>query len=293
MVLKLVPVGAVMLLGSWVLASEPDLLYADRSGPAISSSGIMTAATISLFAMLGFESASIPSDRVAAPARTIPRATMTGTLLLGVVYISVSAVIILLVPRDVLESSRAPFADLFGQFVSGDLDRIVALFIVASGLGALNGWVLLVGELTRCMATRGTLPVPLSRVNRYGAPAHALIVTGLLSSAVVLLNVSESLVEVFTVLSLLVTATSLPLYLFCALALLVLRRRKRLDSDGELVVVGALGAVYAIYTLIGVGAESALLAAVLAVIGIPLFLRTRSRRGVAHVEDRRGRTEQN
>lgn len=87
------------------------------------------------------------------------------------------------------------------------------MFVVVSGLGALNGWTLLAGEVSRTMAINGVLPIPLAQVNRRGAPALALVVTGVLASAMVLMNYSRSLVAGFSFLSLMVTAACLPLYL--------------------------------------------------------------------------------
>ena len=64
------------------------------------------------------------------------------------------------------------------RFAAAGVGRWLALFVVISGLGALNGWTLLVGELTRAMALNGVMPMPLARNNRRGAPAIALVVTG-------------------------------------------------------------------------------------------------------------------
>ena len=60
------------------------------------------------------------------------------------------------------------------RFVAAGSGRWLALFVVISGLGALNGWTLLVGELTRTMALNGVMPPLLARNNRRGAPAVAL-----------------------------------------------------------------------------------------------------------------------
>ena len=61
-------------------------------------------------------------------------------------------------------------------------------------------------------------------MNRRGRRA-GLIVAGVLASAMVLMNYSKSLVQGFTFLTLVVTAANLPLYLFCAIALVLLWRR--------------------------------------------------------------------
>ena len=224
--LKLLPMGFIILLGALAARDRAsDLYVAHPPTTPLTLEGLMAASTIALFAMLGIESAAVPAGRVRDPQRTIPRATMVGTLLTAAIYIAVSSMALLLIPQQELAQSNAPFADLLDTFMGVGNGRVLAVFVVVSGLGALNGWTLLVGELTASMARHGTLPGPLERLNARGAPAVALMVTGLLATAMVLMNYSKSLVEGFTFLTLVVTAANLPLYLLCAFALVVLWRR--------------------------------------------------------------------
>ena len=53
----------------------------------------------------------IPAGRVHDPSRTIPRATLIGTIVTAAIYIGVSAVPMLLIPQATLAASNAPFAD--------------------------------------------------------------------------------------------------------------------------------------------------------------------------------------
>src|SRR5262245_47468504 len=110
----------------------------------------------------------------------------------------------LLVPQAELAQSQAPFADLIARTSGGDFARAIALFVVISGLGCLNGWTLLVGELTRTMAINGILPKALARDNKRGAPAPALLVTALLATIMINMNYNRSLVEGFTFMSVIV-----------------------------------------------------------------------------------------
>jgi len=238
----------------------------------------MAASTVALFAMLGIESAAVPAGRVRDPDRTIPRATMAGTLLTAAIYVVVSSMALLLIPQQQLAGSSAPFVDLLDGFTGMGNGRLLAIFVVVSGLGALNGWTLLVGELTATMARHGTLPRPLERLNARGAPAIALLVTGLFATAMVLMNYSKSLVEGFTFLTLVVTAANLPLYLFCAWALVVLWRRGERRLPGDLLVLGLLGTAYAVFAFIGLGREPFLWALALGAIGLPLYALMRKRR---------------
>ena len=174
-----------------------------------------------------------------------------------------------------LANSEAPFVDLLNRLIGGNSGRWLALFVVISGLGALNGWTLLVGELTRTMATNGTVPAALARCNARGAPALALVVTGLLASAMVVMNYSKSLVEGFAFLSRMVTAANLPLYLCAAVALVLLGRAGKRARSRNLLVTGGLGMAYALFAFIGVGGEPLFWGLLLAAAGLPVYLLNR------------------
>jgi APA family basic amino acid/polyamine antiporter len=276
--LKLLPMLAIVLLGAWLLLTEPATYTRQVPTTPLSLDALMAASTIALYAMLGIESAAVPAGRVRDPERTIPRATMTGTLLTAAVYIVVSSMALLLIPQGKLAQSSAPFVDLLDDYLGSGVGRVLAVFVVISGLGALNGWTLLTGELTATMARHGSLPQPLARLNARGAPIVALVTTGLLATAMVLMNYSKSLVEGFTFLTLVVSAANLPLYLLCAFALLVLSRRRTARLPGDLWVLGLLGTTYSVFAFVGLGREPFLWAIVLGVAGVPVYLLMRLRR---------------
>jgi len=277
--LKLVPMAGIALLGAWVLFTTPASYTAHPPTTPLTLGNVTAASTIALFAMLGIESASIPASRVVNPGRTIPRATMTGTLLAAVVYIIVSAVPMLLIPQAELANASAPFALLMERHLGAGVGRWLALFVVVSGLGCLNGWTLLMGELTRTMANNGVLPAVLGRDNRRGAPAVALLVTGALASVMVWMSYSKSLVSAFTFITRVVTAANLPLYLCCSLALLVLwRRGEAPDAGRQAVLFGLAGVCYVVFAFIGSGHEPFLLALGLMAVGLPLYVVMRLRR---------------
>jgi APA family basic amino acid/polyamine antiporter len=164
------------------------------------------------------------------------------------------------------------------RFAAAGVGRWLALFVVVSGLGALNGWTLLVGELTRTMAENGVMPAPLAGSNRRGAPAVALLVTGVFASGMILMSYSRSLVEGFTFLSKVVTAANLPLYLCCSLALAILWRRSAKPAVRGMLGIGLLGAAYTAFAFIGLGHEPFVLGLGLAAMGLPLYVFMRWRR---------------
>jgi APA family basic amino acid/polyamine antiporter len=277
-ILKLLPMVAVIALGLWVLYDDPAAYARDVPRTPLSHPAMLAAATIALFAMLGIESAAMPAGRVKDPGRTIPRATFAGAVVTAAVCVAVTLVLMLLIPQAELAVSEAPFADLLERYGAAGSGRWLALFVVISGLGALNGWTLLLGEITHSMASHGVLPRRLALLNGRGAPSVALLCAGGLASAMILLTLSRTLVQGFTFLTLVVTAANLPLYLLCALALCALGWRVPGHRAYGLVVMGGLGAAYCLFWFVGIGAESSAWALGLAAVGLPVFLLRRWRR---------------
>ena len=275
--LKLLPMFVILGLGAWLLLTEPAVYTRHPPTTPITLEALMAASTIALFAMLGIESAAVPAGRVRDPEKNIPRSTLFGTLLIAVIYIGVSAMAMLLLEQDQLAQSSAPFADLLDQFVGAGNGRLLSVFVVISGLGALNGWTLVVSELTASMGRHGFLPQGVRGLNSRGAPWIALALTGALATVMVLMNYSKSMVEGFTFLSQVVTAANLPLYLLCAIALVVLTRRGDRKPPGSLFVLGILGTAYVVFAFIGLGREPFVWSLVLGVAGLPLYWLMRKR----------------
>src|SRR5215469_408560 len=274
--LKLLPQVGIVALGLW------ELVLAPHAGAAISVPqtpasvrDVIAASTIALFAMLGVECAAMPAGRVRDPERTIPRATFAGTLIVAFIYMCISVVPMLLIPQGELAASNAPFADLFTRFVGAGSGKLLAAFVVVSGLGALNGWTLILGELTRSFAHHGGFPAALGKLNARGAPVRAFVLTGAAASIVLLMNYDESTAAGFTFLSVMVTAANLPLYFVCAAAVLVLWRRGQITRIGarewRWYVAAVLALVYCIWVSFGIGGKSLLWALALGVLGIPIY----------------------
>ena len=103
-----------------------------------------------------------PRTRWRIPARTIPRATMLGTVV-------TAARLLVAVQHRAARRARGAARRLEravrgrgpGLLGRGAGAALVALFAAISAYGALNGWILLQGELPFAMATRRRLPAGL------------------------------------------------------------------------------------------------------------------------------------
>jgi APA family basic amino acid/polyamine antiporter len=241
----------------------------------ISVSGVTAAATLTLWAMLGLESATIPADKVANPGRTIPAATLLGTVITALVCAFACTTVLLLVPPATLAESNAPFVDLAAQFWGTGAGKLVAVFASISAFGALNGWILLQGELPSAMAKRGEFPSIFARESSRRTPGFALCFGSVLVTLLILANYQKSMVKIFTFMILLSTTACLVLYAVCSLALLRLQWKGQLRGARPgtlpLAIVGILATAYSLWAIVGAGAQAVLWGAGLLVLGLPLY----------------------
>jgi APA family basic amino acid/polyamine antiporter len=274
--LKVLPLIAAVVIALMVFGGGG---HAAPAAPApVNMNGISGAAALTLWAMLGFECAAVPAQRVVDPERNIPRATMLGTLLVGVIYFTAFVAIFLLLPSDVTAASSAPFADLATRYWGPVAGTLVVLFAAISCLGALNGWVLIVGDIPLALAERGVFPRWFAKLNRKGMPVGALILGAVLSCGLIAANYTRGLTELYGFMALLATVATLVLYLVCAVAALKLTKRG-IIRGGAMTWVTVLGVIYGLWTFYGAGFEACAWGAVLIATGIPVYLLMRSRGG--------------
>lgn len=272
-VLKLLPLLGVILLGGWLWVAQPGLYAVHIPPNPFSWHETLDATTNTLYGMLGIECAIIPAAKVINPARTIPRATIIGTLVTAFVYLGASLVPMLLIPQAELATSNAPLAELFAKYLGPQYGWWLALSIVICGLGALNGWTLIVGELTQTFAHHGRFPSAWGKSSSRGTPTTAFIVTGVFASVLLVMNYSDSTTKLFLLLSQVVTASNLPLYLACSLAAFVVWNRgstaRATGRDMLWLAAAAIAALYCVWTFVGVGLKPWLYTLGLAVAAVP------------------------
>lgn len=278
-VLKILPLLAVATLG---LISLHSTSAATSMSIPFSVSGVTAAATLTLWALLGLESATIPADKVANPGRTIPIATLLGTVITALICAIACTTVLLLVPPATLAQSNAPFVDLAAQYWGTNSGKLMAVFAAISALGALNGWILLQGELPRAMAIRGEFPRIFARESVHNTPGFGLCFGSALATLLILANYQKSMVSVFTFMILLSTTACLVLYAVCSAALLRLQWTQKLGALRRgtlpLAIVGILATAYSLWAIVGAGAEAVLWGAALLLLGVPLYYWFRSSR---------------
>jgi APA family basic amino acid/polyamine antiporter len=227
---------------------------------------------LTMWAFLGLESATVPADSVRDPDRTIPRATIAGVAFAAVIYIVSTAGVMAVVPPDVLAKTTAPFAEAARMLFGDVAGRVVAIFAAISAFGALNGWILVVGQLPRAVARDRLFPSVFGRTNAAGAPAPALLIGAVLTTLLIATNFSQSLVGLFTFFILLATLSTLVPYAFCAMASFLIPERdgRRLSTGAAVIAAIAFG--YALFVIGGAGADTVYWGFILLLAGLPVYV---------------------
>lgn len=270
--LKLIPVIGAVLVGIWALGtgSAPPPTMAGTE--PLSLSGVSAAATLTLFALLGFESACVVSDRVKDPETTIPRATVIAAAAVGLLYLLSCTTVTLMVPVDALQESNAAYATFFSRLVSPGAGQVVALFAAIAALGALNGFVLLQGDIPRDLAHRRLLPQAFARDNRFASPWITQIVSSGLASVIVYANYSRGLADLFAFMVKVTTSTAIILYIVGAASALVLERRGTIKISAGFAAATIIGFLYSAWAFYGAGLEASLWSLAMTAAGLPIYL---------------------
>ncbi len=236
--------------------------------------GLMQVVTLTLWAFLGLECATVPARAVQNADRTIPRATIAGTLAAALIYIVSTVGVMSVLGPETLATSNAPFADAASTIAGRWAGAAVGIGVAISCFGALNGWILMVGQLPMAVAQDGLFPPLFARVTGRGVPGTGLILAAVLSSTLIAMNYSQNLVALFTQIILLATLSTLVPYVFCALAGFLSRSAPNAGraigkTDGA---IAAAAFVYAVIAVAGAGSEVVYLGFLLLIAGLPVYV---------------------
>lgn len=271
-VIKILPLLFIIVFGLFFFKFENFPSFNLTGGSNFSA--LSAVATLTLYAFLGIECATIPAGNIENPEKTVPRATMLGAITVTILYILGTIVLFGILPLETLQNSPAPFAEA-AQIMGGDYGGyFVAIGVLISGVGVLNGWILITGQISMATAKDDLFPDYFKRENKKGAPVNGFIVGGVLSSIVMLMNYSEGLVDQFEFIVQLTVISSLLPYLFTAAsyALIIIEKRLHTKSWVKTFILSALGFTYSLWAIYGSGSETVYYGFLLLLIGIPVYI---------------------
>ena len=267
-ILKIAPLLVITIGGLFYL--QIDHFVPFNASAETDMTALSSVTTLTLFAFLGLECATIPSGNVRDPEKTIPRATIYGTIFVTALYMLGTTAVMGIIPPAELVSSQAPFADAAAAIWGENARYLVAAGAVISTFGALNGWLLIQGQMPMAAARDQLFPSIFKRENKHGTPAMGIIIGSILISILTLMNFSKSLAGTYKFAILLSTLTCLVAYLFAIVSFVLAEGR-----SGEIrwirMVVAAIAFAFSMWAVIGSGAEVVYWGFIMLMAGLPFY----------------------
>jgi len=272
MVAKSVPLLLIIVMGAWYIHPE---FYGDFNRSNTSNlSAFSQAASLVLWAFIGLESAAVTASKVKNPAKTIPLATMTGTLIAAFIYIASSVVIMGIVPAMNLENSSAPFALAASEILGSYGSAIIAIAAVIACLGTLNGWVMITAVVSKSIAQTKLFPLIFAKENKYGAPGMSLILSGILMTILLLMTMSDNLIEQFNFIILMAVLAALIPYFYTTISNILVLKSQRSESVfwQWRIIISVLAGCYSLWAIIGSGQQVVYYGMILFFLGTPIYV---------------------
>ena len=277
--IKLSPLLLLIVAGLGIFVIHPETFVGNYT--PLLPLGLENAAhalILIFWAYAGFELGTLPAGEVQNPQKAIPRAIVSGMLIVSLFYLLTNFVLFGLVNWTILDQSTVPLVvagtALFGS--AGALIMTVgALFSVS---GSDESGMLGSARLAYAMAIDGLFPRAFTEIHpRYGTPYVVLIVQGVI--AFVLSNVGNlSGLISFAVLNLAFS------FLLTCFALIVLR------SDGDVKLRGQhifpiAGIAICLFLIYSTTTFDKVVGILVILAGIPIYLFYSPKEDIRHLKD--------
>jgi APA family basic amino acid/polyamine antiporter len=269
-ILKITPIILIGVVGVFYIKMDNFLPF-NTSGES-DWSAITATTTLTLFAYLGMESATIPSSSIKDAEKTIKKATIVGTVFTIIVYMLSSIAIMGVIPAEVLKLSNAPFADAAALFMGETAKYLVAAGALIATMGALNGWILIQGQIPMAAAKDGLFPKIFGKTNQNKSPIIGIALSSILVSLLMFLNYSKTLVEAFTFMMKLSTLSVLTPYLFSTASLAIILFSEKEKNTTPKLIIAFFAFCFSMWIIIGCGEEIVFWGFLLLMSGIPFYV---------------------
>jgi basic amino acid/polyamine antiporter, APA family len=159
---KLLPLLAFCAIGVFHLGARPE-------APTLTAGSLQQAALLLIYAFGGFEFASIPSEEVIQPRRTLPVVILASVAAVEALYLLIQWVAMRTLPG--LASSPAPLAEAAQSFLGPAGGVLLAVGAVLSTTGTNSASILVGSRMLYALGRSGDLPSAFARLHpRYRTP---------------------------------------------------------------------------------------------------------------------------
>ncbi|MCH7666154.1 MAG: amino acid permease [Acidobacteria bacterium] len=174
--------GANLEAVSDISAVSPVSAVSDPSDTT-SLGDFLLAVAAGLFAYGGWHMVTYSAGETREPRRTVPRALITGTLIVTACYMALNAIYFRVLPLETVIHSDRVAADAADAILGSGGGAVMAALVIVSTFGALSGIVLAGPRVYLAMAQDGLLFPWAGKIHpRFRTPHVAIVLQGLWAS---------------------------------------------------------------------------------------------------------------
>ncbi len=284
-IIKLSPLLLLIVVGFGYFVVNPGTLSSNYLPFAPRGFGNFGVALVLIFwAYVGFEMGTLPASEVQNPRRTIPRAIITGMMIVTIFYLSTNFIVYGLKNWTELQATKVPLV-LAGTAILGTAGAVImAVGALVSVSGSDESGILGTARLSYAMSVDGLFPRLFSKEHpKYQTPYMALLVQGVIAFGLCIFSGLSDLIS-FSVFNLAFA------FILTCLALLVLGKRKhekKLRGQRILPVAGIIICLY-LMTMYLLGSTALLIkiiGIVIIVCGVPLYVVFSPKTDIHHLKE--------
>lgn len=266
---KVVPLIVLPIVGIYFIDFNNFAAFNVTEKPFFES--LNAVAFITLWGFVGLETGTVPGDEVVNPRRTVPLATICGTIIAAIIYVLGTVMIFGVIPNSELVNSKAPYAEAASIIFGGAWGIPVAVLALISCIGALNGWTMIVGRIPEAAAKDSLFPKIFAKTNRYNSPHYSIIISALLTMPLIVLTVDSNLIKQYNFIIDISVTFLLVIYAVCIFALFRLSLKNKSLTAYKLSLI-LIGFAFLCWAMWSASVNMVLLSFTLVLLGIPLWL---------------------
>lgn len=238
---------------------------------------ISLAATSTLWAFIGLESATVAGGELKDPEKNIRKSTIYGLIISAIIYLAISISSMGAMSNANLAQSTAPLTDILTNALGTGVGKILTVAVVVCILGTIIGWLLSTARVAYAAGVDGVFPKFFGKIDeKTGTPVNALIFGSVLVNILLVMNFQKGMVDAFTFITVLATLSYLPVYLLAVSAemMLIFKDEKKFNFKIFIKksILPLLAFIYVIWTIYGSGAETVMWGFILMLLGIPVYI---------------------
>jgi len=263
--IKLSPLLLIIFIGLILFVYKPTFLSNYSPFVPLGLNNFGTALVLIFWAYVGFELGTLPASEVKNPKKTIPKAIVTGIVIVMMFYLATNFVVYGTINWQNLSKSSTPLV-LVGSVLLGTAGAIImSLGALVSVSGSDESGILSTARLAYAMSIDGLFPKIFSRIHpRYNTPYMALIIQGIIAFTLSIFSGLTRLIS-FSVFNLSFS------FLLTCLSLIILKKGREKELHGQNILPW-IGIAICLYLLYSTSLFDKVAGLILILLGIPIYV---------------------